>query len=127
VADKDRPFELEVDASQYALRAVLFQWDKQGKWCAIGYASRTLNEAEHNYDIWDWEFIALVFGLEQWKPLLTHTDIPVRVFSNHANLVYYRHPQKINHCVAWGINTLAQYNFEIIHKPGLQNRADALS
>jgi hypothetical protein len=28
--------------------------------------------------------------------------------------------------VAQGINTLAQYNFEIIHKPGRQNRADAL-
>jgi RNase H-like domain found in reverse transcriptase len=107
VADRERPFELEVDTLQYALGAVLFQRDEQGKWCAIGYASRTLNEAEQNYDIWDREFTALVFGLEQWKPLLAHTDIPVKVFSDHANLVYYRHPQKINHQVAQGINALA--------------------
>jgi Integrase zinc binding domain len=71
--------------------------------------------------------MALVFGLEQWKLLLAHTDIPVKVFSDYANLAYYCHPQKINHCVARGINTLAQYNFEIIYKLGDQNHTDTLS
>jgi hypothetical protein len=49
------------------------------------------------------------------------------VFSDHANLAYYQHPQKINRRVARGINALAEFNFEIIHKPGPQNRADPLS
>jgi hypothetical protein len=97
---RNKPFELEVNASQYALGAVLFQRDERGKRRAIGYASRTLNKAERNYDIWDREFTALVFGLEQWKPLLAHTAIPVMVFLDHANLAYYRHPQKINCRVA---------------------------
>jgi RNase H-like domain found in reverse transcriptase len=127
VADWDQPFELEVNTSQYALGAVLFQQDEWDKWHAVGYASWTLNEAECNYDIWDREFMALVFGLEQWKLLLAHTDIPVKVFLDHANLAYYHHPQKISCCVTWGINTLAQYNFKIIHKPGDQNCTDALS
>jgi hypothetical protein len=88
---------------------------------------RTLNEAECNYNIWDQEFTALIFSLEQWKPLLAHTNIPVQIFSDHTNLAYYQHLQKINCHVARGINTLAQYNFEIIHKPGPQNRMNALS
>jgi hypothetical protein len=35
--DWDEPFELETDASAYAIGAVLFQKDKRGKRRAIGY------------------------------------------------------------------------------------------
>jgi hypothetical protein len=58
----DEPFELETDASAYAIGAVLFQKDERGKWCTIGYASKTLNGVEQNYDIWDREFLRLIFG-----------------------------------------------------------------
>ena len=49
--NEDTPFELETDASAYAIGAALFQRDKRGKRRAIGYASKTLNDAERNYDI----------------------------------------------------------------------------
>jgi RNase H-like domain found in reverse transcriptase len=44
--NKDKPFELETDASLYAIGATLFQKDKRGKRRAIDYASKTLNEAK---------------------------------------------------------------------------------
>ena len=43
--DTSKLFELEVDTSQYALGAVLFQKDERGKRHAIGYALKTLNDA----------------------------------------------------------------------------------
>ena len=46
---------------------------------------------------------------------------------DHANLLHYRHPQKVNRQVARYILTLADYNIEIHHHPGPLNRADALS
>src|SRR5712671_3974482 len=46
---------------------------------------------------------------------------------DHANLLHYRHPQKVNRCIARYILTLADYDLEIHHRPGPQNRADALS
>jgi hypothetical protein len=61
--NQDEPFELETDASAYAIGAILFQKDKRGKWCAIGYAFKTLNGAEQNYDIWDCKFLGLIFRL----------------------------------------------------------------
>jgi len=125
--NSDEPFELETDASAYAVGAVLFQKDERGKRRAIGYASKTLNSAERNYDIWDREFLGLIFGLTYWRHLLSGTRHPVKVFVDHANLLHYRHPQKVNRRIARYILTLADYNIQLQHCPGPQNRADALS
>jgi hypothetical protein len=121
------PFELETDASAYAIGAALFQKDERGKRRAVGYASRTLTAAERNYDIWDREFLGVIFGLTYWRHLLSGTKHPIKVFTDHANLLHYRHPQKVNRRIARYILTLADYNIQIQHCPGPQNRADALS
>jgi len=44
---------MEVDASAYAVGAILFQKDEQGRKRDVGYYSKALNPAECNYDIWD--------------------------------------------------------------------------
>jgi hypothetical protein len=49
------------------------------------------------------------------------------VFTDHANLQYYRHPHKINQQVARYISCLLEYNYKLIHKPGTLNKADYLS
>jgi hypothetical protein len=125
--NQDEPFELETDTSAYAIGAVLFQKDERGKRRAIGYASKTLNSAEQNYDIWDHEFLGLIFRLTYWRHLLLGTKEPVKVFVDHANLLHYRHPQKVNQRIARYILTLADYHILLQHRPGPQNRADALS
>ena len=51
----------------------------------------------------------------------------MKVFVDHANLLHYRHPQKVNQRIARYILTLADYNIQIQHCPGPSNRADALS
>ena len=55
------------------------------------------------------------------------TERPVQVFVDHANLLHYRYPQKVNRQVACYILTLADYNIEIHHRSGSLNHADALS
>jgi hypothetical protein len=49
------------------------------------------------------------------------------VITDHANLQYYRQPQKINRHVACYLANLANYRFKLIHKPGASNKADHLS
>jgi hypothetical protein len=53
--DPERQFELEVDASQYALGAILWQRDPAmpRKLRAIGFYSKSLSPAEMNYSIHD--------------------------------------------------------------------------
>ena len=71
--------------------------------------------------------MGFVYSLTSWKHLLTGTRSPVRVFVDHANLIHYRHPQKITRHMAHYINTLSEYNYILKHLPGTLNRADGLS
>jgi hypothetical protein len=73
--DQDCQFELEVDASQYALGAILWQRDPAmpQKLHAIGYYSKTLAPAEMNYKIHDRELLAVIRALHRWSHLLHAT------------------------------------------------------
>ena len=59
----EQPFELEVDASNYAIGATLNQKDEIGRWHPVAYYSTTLSETERNYDIYDKELLAVVKSL----------------------------------------------------------------
>jgi len=57
--NQNKPFELEVDASNYTTGAILFQRDERGKPQPIGFHSKTFSKEEMNYDIYDKELMAL--------------------------------------------------------------------
>ena len=127
-AKLDDQFELEVDASGYAVGAVLLQRKEDGKKHPIGYYSATLNEAQRNYDIYDLELLAIVMALKNWRPLLAGSPHKIIIYSDHLNLQYWRLPQRISRRVAREVLELSEYDFEIRHLPGrLNGRADALS
>ena len=124
----DKQFELEVDASRFAVGTVLLQKKEDGKRHPVGYYSSTLNEAERNYDIYDQELLAIVKSLKHWRPLLAGSPHKIRVFSDHMNLKYWRDPQKISRRVAREVLELSEYDIEIHHIKGMSNgQADALS
>src|SRR6266702_1914602 len=126
--DLTQQFEVEVDASGYAVGATLVQRKEDGKKHPIGYFSATLNEAQRNYDIYDLELLAIVLAFRNWRPLLAGSPHKVVVYSDHLNLQYWRSPQKISQRVAREVLELSEYNFEICHIAGKMNgRADALS
>jgi hypothetical protein len=98
--DYERPFELEVDVSQYALGAILYQCNEQGKLQAVGYYSRTLILAEWNYDVYDWELLAVIWALAHRRHLLLGAKHQVVIWMDHNNLTYYQHLQTISSRVA---------------------------
>jgi hypothetical protein len=65
--DPEKQYKMETDASNFALGAILFQKDERGKHRAVGFALCTLTAMERNYDIWDKEFMGLIFGLTKWR------------------------------------------------------------
>jgi len=123
--DQNKPFELEVDASNYATGAILFQRDKRGKPQPIGFHSKTFSKEEMNYDIYDKELTALDRGLETWRHLFLRREVIIH--TDHANLTYYRQPQKLSPHAKRAVARIRQYDVLIKHKPGILNKADALS
>jgi hypothetical protein len=78
----DKPFELEVDASGFAIGAVLLQKKEDGKKHPIAYFSKTLNEAQQNYDIADLELLAVVMSLDNWRSFLAGSPHKERATQN---------------------------------------------
>jgi hypothetical protein len=64
--DPEKPFELEVNASDYATGTILFQQDERGKPKPLGFHSKTLSKEKMNYDIYDKELTAVNRGLDVW-------------------------------------------------------------
>ncbi|KRH94222.1 KRAB-A domain-containing protein [Pseudoloma neurophilia] len=65
ISNTNERFELETDASDFALGAVLRQGGKP-----LGYVSRLLKGAEKNYGITHRETLAVVFALEKFRYFL---------------------------------------------------------
>jgi hypothetical protein len=122
------PFELEVDASGFAMGAVLLQKKEDGKKHPIAYYSKTLSAAERNYDVYNLELLAIVNVLDHWRPYLAGSPHKIIIYSDHQNLLYWKEPHKISRRVAREVLMLSEYNFEIRHIKGTSNgRADTLS
>ena len=96
----EKPFFLEVDASQYTTGAVLLQKNDQGRMQAVGSVSQSFSLAEQNYDIHDRELLTIIHGLRAWCHLFLSSPHVVTIYMDHKTLTYYRHAQRIMRHVA---------------------------
>jgi hypothetical protein len=122
------PFKLKVDASGFAMGAVLLQKKEDSKKHPIVYYSKTLSATEQNYNIYNMELLALVNTLDHWRHYLAGSLHRIIIYPDHQNLLYWKEPHKISRRVAREVLMLSEYNFEIRHIKGVTNRrADTLS
>jgi hypothetical protein len=84
-----KPYELEVDASAFALGSILYQRDDNNKQRAVAYHSKALNAAERNYSIGDREFLAIIEGLKRVRHLVMGSPHKLTIYTDHNNLCYY--------------------------------------
>jgi hypothetical protein len=94
--DPTRPLTLEMDASDYAIRAVCSQPDDLGILHPLGYFSRKLKEAELNYDVHDKELLAIVDSLNKWPTYCKSTHHTITILSDHKNLEYWHTKKDLN-------------------------------
>ena len=87
----------------------------------IFYRAATLIKAEHNYDIYNLELLAIVKALWNWWPFLAGSPHIITVHTDHVNLQYWRQPHKISRHVVRGVAELAEYNVVLRHIPGKAN------
>ena len=62
--DLDKEFRVEADTSNFAMGGVLSIKCEDSKWRPVAYISKSLNETERNYEIYDKEMLAVIRCLE---------------------------------------------------------------
>jgi hypothetical protein len=64
--DQTKQFEVEVDASNYAVGAILMQWNDKNVLHPVAFFSKTMNEAQRNYDVYNKELLGLREMFRHW-------------------------------------------------------------
>jgi hypothetical protein len=119
---------METGALDFAIAAILSQLDEDGIWKPIAFMSKSLNEAERNYEISNKEMLVVMQGFYKWSHYLCGYNAEVEVLTDHQNLTYFHKPQNLNRRQARWILDLQEYNFTIKHQSGKSNtKADLLS
>ena len=115
----DLPFVLETDASNFAVGAVLSQpssLDNLEDLRPVGFFSRKMSSAERNYDVHDKELLAIVCALDHWSHYFLGAPHPLRIFTDHRNLVYFRSRQTLSpRLLRWSM-FLNQFNFVLSYQ-----------
>eukprot|EP00794_Sanderia_malayensis_P017942 gene17943-19733_t len=77
--DLDKPFELEVDASNYAVGGILSQRGPDDQVHPIAYFSTALQNSQKNWSVTDKETFALIVAIRHWHVYLAgHRFNPVQ-------------------------------------------------
>ena len=96
VPDLNRKIRMEVDVSDYTIEEVLSMECSDRKQRLVVYFSKSFNEIERNYEIYNKEILMMIRGLENWRYLLEDTKFKFKVWTNHKNLEYFIKAQKLN-------------------------------
>lgn len=118
---------LDTDASTFAIAGIMSQQDEKGQWRPVAFASRKLEPAERNYEVYDCELMAIVFCFKQWRHYLDGAQHTIQVYTDHDNLRGIRGVRKLNPRQARWAMLLAGFDFEVHHQAGKTNPADGPS
>lgn len=77
--DPDKPYNIECDASDFAVDTTLKQQGQDGDWHPVMYLSKAMSPAERNYDIHDKELLAIMRALEAWHHYLEGAQHAVNI------------------------------------------------
>ena len=126
LADPNREFRIETDASCVGIGAVLLQEDDTGGWHPVAYESKKLLSREKNYPIYEKELLALIYGLVKWRHYVYGRHI--RCITDHRSLVHLPHQQDLRQRQAGWVAMMQEYQVTIEYTKGCNNIvADTLS
>jgi len=120
--------KIETDASKYLCCCILSQQCQDAKLRPVAYRSKTMSNAECNYDIHDKGQLAIVQAFNEWKRYMRGNPKPIRVLTDHKNFVTLMTTKELNERQARWMQEFSQYDFKIEYRPGKEEgKPDALT
>src|SRR5258707_1726596 len=124
----DLPMTVETDASDYAIAGILSITTLDLEIHPIAFHSRSLHNAERNYDTHDKELLAVFDCYKAWQHYLEGSGNLIDMVTDHKNLEYFTSTKKLTHQQAHWAEYLSQFNLQIHFCPGrLGTKPDALT
>jgi hypothetical protein len=124
VADPHLGYRIVTDASDFAIGAILLQDQGEG-WQPIAYESRKLQPAELRRNVYEKEMLAVLHSLKAWRCYVEGR--PIELVTDHESLKWLLTQKELDRQQAKWVQTLSQFDIDIVYRPGRVNPADALS
>lgn len=125
--DLSLPFQVEPDASYFAIGAVLSQ-RHDGVLHPVAFLSRALSDAESRYDIRDKELLAIRESFKTWRHFLEGAAHQILVLTDHESLQYFNTMKSLSPRLARWSQFFTRFDFVFTYRPGKRaGKPDALS
>ena len=126
--DQDREFQLETDASEFAIGGVLSVKGDDGDFRPVAYMSHSMTPPEQNYPIHDKEMLAIIKATECWRHYLEATPYAFEIHTDHNNLMYFMKSQNLSKRQARWQLWMSRFNYSLVYRKGTaMHVADPLS
>lgn len=124
----EAPIKLKTATSKYVRSGILSQRCEDRKCRLVAYQSKTMQDAECNYNMHDKEVLAIIQTFTGWKRYLRESPKPVWVLTDYKNLVTFMITKELSEEQARWKSVLSQYNCRIEYRPGKEEgKPDALT
>ena len=72
------------------------QKQDEGLWHPVAFRSASMQLDECNYEIYDWEMLAIIEALKDWQNFLEGYPEPFKIITDHSNLTFWQTAQDLS-------------------------------
>ncbi len=87
---------IKINTSNYVFKNILFQYDENKILHSVTYFLKKHNSIECNYEIYDKEFMIIVYAFEKWWSELEDFIYSIKMITNHKNLEYFMSTKQLS-------------------------------
>ena len=79
-----------------------------------------MTQTQQNYDTGDRELLAIIRALEEWRYYIQGSLHTTTIYSDHANLGYFKLPQNLSPQQARWALYISEFDLKLVHIPGVK-------
>ena len=110
------PFEVETDASDIGIGAVLMQHGQP-----VAYLSKALGDSHKHMSIYEKEFLALIMAVERWRQYMNRGEFIIKI--DHKSLAFLTEQNLHSDMQRKAMTRLMGLQFRVVYKKGKDNLA----